>query len=184
MKEEILLLSEEYIKSYGIINDNTDGCYLQPAMVLAQEVGLQEIIGTKLLKKIKKLISTNDINIEEFANYKELLEDYIIPYLLWETTSEIQMPISFKTANSGTVQNTDTNKYASSIEDVEYMKNYYKDKSRFFAKLLTDYLYHNSNTFKEWPGSCKDGLVGGTENYSGIYFVDTCSNHHYDYDKK
>jgi len=58
------------------------------------------------------------------------------------------------------------------------MQEYYKNKARFFAKLLTDYLLRNANKYPEWPGSFKDGVVGLTENYSGVYFRD------YLYDKR
>jgi len=40
MKTNILLISEKMLKSVGLINDNVDTCYLQPSMVLAQEIGL------------------------------------------------------------------------------------------------------------------------------------------------
>jgi len=168
---EVLLINEDVLKSVGLINDNVDGCYLQPAMVLAQEVGLQEIIGTRLLKKIKNLIETDEILLDSNIAYKELLVDYIKNYLIWQTTSEIQVPVSFKTTNSGSVQNQDDKKNGNDIKNVQYLKEYYADKARFFGKLLSDYLCHNSAKYPEYKGSHVDGIVGGeNEDYCGIYF--------------
>lgn len=185
MKTNILLISEKTLKSVGLINDNVDNCYLQPAQVLAQEIGLQEIIGTKLLNKIKNLVQTGEINNEENANYKTLLDDYCTDFLIWQTTAELQIPISMKTANSGSVQNNDDHKNANIIENIQYMKEYYQDKARFFAKRLSDYLLVNANKYPEWPGNFKDGIIGLTENYSGVYFRDSIYDKlHYGYDKK
>ena len=173
---EVLLINEDVMKSQGLINDNVDGCYLQPAMVLAQEVGLQEILGTKLLKKIKEIIKAGEMDEPKNANYKTLLVDYIKNYLIWQTTAEIQVPVSLKTTNSGAIQNFDDKKSGLDIKSVEYLANYYKDRARFFAKLLSDYLCVNASKYPEYKGSTKDGLVGGTEDYCNIYFPDGCNN--------
>jgi len=87
--ENVLLISENILKTYGLINDNIDSCYLMPAMVLAQQIGLQELLGTKLLSKLQTLIKNNDIELEANANYKTLLDSYCIPYLVWQTMAEI-----------------------------------------------------------------------------------------------
>lgn len=169
---EVLLISEKVLKSVGLINDNVDGVYLQPAMVLAQEVGLQEIIGTTLLKKLKKLISNNTINDESNSDYKLLLTDYIKNYLIWETTSEIQVPVSFKTTNSGAIQNQDNQKTGVAIKDVEYLKEYYKDKARFFGKLLSDFLCVNSAKYPEFHKCTPGGVHSHTHDYCNIVFPD------------
>lgn len=174
---EVLLINEDVMKSVGLVNDNVDGCYLQPAMVLSQEVGLQEITGTKLLKKLKQLVKDNDMDKPENENYKTLLVDYIKNYLVWATMAEIQIPVSLKTTNSGTIQNWDDRKNGVDVKSIEYLANYYKDRARFFGKLLSDYLCVNSSKYPEYKGSTKDGIVGGTEDYCNIYFPESgCCN--------
>lgn len=172
---EVLLINEALLKSEGFINDGTDGCYVLPSIVLAQEVGLQEIIGTKLLKKIKKLIKDGQMDDPANENYKTLLVDYIKDYLIWATMSEIQIPVSLKTTNSGVIQNWDDKKNAVDLKSIEYLVNYYKDRARFFGKLLADYLCTNASKYPEYNGSTKDGIVGGTEDYCNIYFPDSCN---------
>lgn len=167
---EILLINEDVLKSVGLINDNVDGVYVLPSIVLAQEVGLQELIGTKLLKKIKKLVSDGTIRDDANAKYKLLLEDYIKNYLIWQATSEIQIPVSFKTTNSGVVQNQDDKKNGVDIKDVQYLKEYYADKARFFSRMLTSYLCHNASDYPEYKGTCKDGIVADDDNYCNIVF--------------
>nr|DAO33999.1 MAG TPA: hypothetical protein [Bacteriophage sp.] len=52
----VLLISEDYIKSESNLDNNVSGKYLQSAIKLAQDIELQSLIGTKLLEKIQKLV--------------------------------------------------------------------------------------------------------------------------------
>lgn len=179
---EILLINENVMKSVGLINDNVDSCYLQPAMVLAQEVSLQQLIGTKLLKKIKSLISDGTIDEPDNNKYKVLLVDYIKNYLIWQTTSEIQIPVNYKITNSGVIQNEDERKAGVDMKNVQYLKEYYASKALFFGKLLTDYLCKNSGLYPEYRGSSVDGIVADDDDYAHIYFPGiTNKRHNYGY---
>lgn len=54
--KNVLLISEDYIKSESNLDNNVSGKYLQSAIKLAQDIELQSLIGTKLLEKIQKLV--------------------------------------------------------------------------------------------------------------------------------
>lgn len=162
-----LLISEKLLKSVTLINDNIDGYLLQPAMVAAQEINLQNIIGTKLLNKLKQLVYDGEIYDNE--DYQTLLDQYIVPFLCWDTLAEVQIPLNYKVVNSGIVQNSDERKTPVSLKDLNYIVEYYKEKSKFFSKRLTDYLTHNSSTYPEYRYySC--GQVNAKDSqYCNIY---------------
>jgi hypothetical protein len=50
----VLLISEDYIKSESNLDNNVSGKYLQSAIKLAQDIELQSLIGTKLLEALQK----------------------------------------------------------------------------------------------------------------------------------
>ena len=62
---DVLLISESYIKSVTNVSDNIAGDYLLPAIKLAQDVDLESTIGTQLLEQIQQLIYNNDISNQE-----------------------------------------------------------------------------------------------------------------------
>lgn len=72
--EEILFSSENFIKSVSNISDNLSGKYILPALREAQEIDLREILGDRLLRKIKDLVADNYINTEPFIDYKTLVD--------------------------------------------------------------------------------------------------------------
>ena len=55
--EEILLSSENFIKSVTNISDNVNGKYILPALREAQEIDLKGIIGSSLLETLKILVA-------------------------------------------------------------------------------------------------------------------------------
>ena len=77
----ILLISEQTLKADSLINDNVDNQYILPAITLAQDTGLQPLIGTKLFQKLQKLVNDSEIGLAANAIYKTLLDDYVTP--LW-----------------------------------------------------------------------------------------------------
>ena len=166
-----LLISEKTLKSMGVINDNVGSEYILPAITLAQEVNLQQLIGTKLLKKLCLLVKNG--SIVTVTDYKTLLDEYVTPYLLWSTTSEIQIPLSLKTTNSGSIQTNDSNRTAVQRKDVNYMADYYANKAKYFGKLLTDFLNTNMNKYPEYmrTDSMAD-VLASPESYCDIYLGD------------
>ena len=124
------LISEDYIKSESTIDNNVSGKYIQQAIKLAQDIALQEIIGTKLYNYIQDNIDTLE------SPYIELVEEYIQPYLLYKVLSEIIIPITYKISNFGLVNTNDENESVS--EQVDKLKTYYDNKANVYKKRLQD----------------------------------------------
>lgn len=59
---EVLLTSEEFVKSISNISDNLAGKYMLPAIREAQEINLREILGDALTDKLKKIVELGQTN--------------------------------------------------------------------------------------------------------------------------
>lgn len=166
---KVLLISEQYIKTNSIINNNVDGMYLCPAIETAQDMGLQPLIGTKLYNKIMDLVE--DSSISGATDYKLLLDEYILPYLLNKVTADIQLPLSFKMRNQGVIQQTGENTYIPSMKDVQYMVQHYQNQADFYGNRMTDYLRANRSKYPEYCSidSCADMPSNGGAYNTGIY---------------
>ena len=80
----VILISETKIKSEGLLASNVSGELILSSIKIAQDQGLQPIIGTKLYKKILTLVEDGYIDDVGYEDYKNLLDDYITPYLLYK----------------------------------------------------------------------------------------------------
>lgn len=146
---DILLTSEDDIKTYSGINDNVSGEYLLPAIIMAQRCGLESIIGTALVNRLQELIGTNNIVKPEYELYKTLLDEYVSDYLIYQSIAELIPSISFKINNVGAARTDEEKTSSVSFNEVFKLKDYYEDKANYFAHRMQKYLVDNYNKFPE-----------------------------------
>ena len=146
---DVLLISESYIKSVTNISDNIANDYLLPSIKLAQDVDLESTIGTQLLEKLQELIYNNDISNQENSNYKLLLDKYIQPYLAYSTIKHLTPTVAYKLANQGILRTEDEKSYNITSNEVDKVMDYYSHISNTFKKRLQLFLIANYNSFPE-----------------------------------
>lgn len=100
----IYLISEKELRQASMIDDNVDSTFLTYSIMQAQETGLQEVIGSELYESILKQVEEHTFLNDD---YKTLLDKYIQPYLVNETTSQIVIPLQYKIRNAGIVIGND-----------------------------------------------------------------------------
>ena len=146
---DVLLVSEDYIKSTTNVSDNIAGDYLLPAIKLAQDIDLESTIGTQLLQKLQKLVYDNDISNEENSMYKLLLDNYIQPYLAYCTIKHLAPTVAYKLVNQGVVRTEDEKSYNVTSNEVDKVADYYNHLSNFYKKRLQMFLISKYNSFTE-----------------------------------
>lgn len=99
----ILLISEDYVKSNSNIDDNLWSKMLVPAIREAQEMGLQPILGTSLYKKILDMVETGSVKETANSAYKNLLDVYVQPFLLYQVMVNVIPIIGTKLSNMGVI---------------------------------------------------------------------------------
>lgn len=148
MATEILLSSENFVKSITNVSDNLAGKYILPALREAQEVGLKSIIGEELLDKLKALVADKSISSHENISYKYLL-DRCQYYLAYMTIVEIAFKTSYKIGNAGVVKATDENMQVASHDEIIAQKEYYQSKADYYCLALQNYLLDHRADFPE-----------------------------------
>lgn len=139
----ILLISEDFIKTNSGLNENVWGSYLTPAIRDAQDMGLQSIIGTSLYKSIMEEIDNNTLTEDN----KYLLDEYIQIYLMYQTISDLVPIIGVKLTNLGVVVSNDEHLTNLTQGDRELVQNFYKNKADFYAKRLQEFLLNNKEAY-------------------------------------
>lgn len=145
----ILLVSEDYIKSNSPISNNLDDKYLLPSIAYMQRSNLEETIGSQLLRKLQELVGEYTIDDEENEHYKILLDDYVQDYLMYLAIADVTVSTSFKINNFGVNRSEDEKVYSASYSEVMQMKNYLLEKANYCRYRLQRYLIANYANFKE-----------------------------------
>lgn len=166
----IYLISEEMLKSEGLIDDNLFGGYLKPAIKLAQDKGLQILIGSALYETICNMVADNSIKDQSNIKYKFLLDEYIIPYLMFQTLAECAVPISWKFKNQGLIEANTEWTTRPMMKDFQYIVQKYENDAVFYGARLTDYLAANSTDYPEYREQICGKLPANDRQYkTGLY---------------
>lgn len=145
----ILLISEDYIKTHSNLNENVWGEYLTPAIREAQDIGLQQIIGSCLYNSILSKVADGSITGETETAYKTLLDDYIQPYLMYQVITDLVPIIGVKLANIGVVISNDDRIVNLGEAERNRLGTYYKYRADFYCGRLQKFLITNKVLFNE-----------------------------------
>ena len=167
----ILLISEDTLKTYSHLNDNVFGKSLTPAIITAQDIYLQKFLGSCLYKKVLELVKSGEIRNENYVMYKELLDDYIANFLIYQTLANLIPEISTKITNMGLVTSNDEHVQNVTQGERDLVMGQYQKYADAYCKMMQDFLKENRDSFPELnccgspnlDSSAETGLwLGGT----------------------
>lgn len=144
----ILLVSEDFVRSQCVIDDNLSGKYLLPAIREAQEIELQEIVGSALLTKLKELVAAKMVGEEGNELYADLLA-LVGFYLAYQAAARLPMKVSYKVANKGVVKTSDEKVTNATYSEVIAASNYNQAIADSHAHRVQLYLWNNRTKFPE-----------------------------------
>lgn len=144
--KKIMLVSPEAVKAGSYVNFNVDDGVVGTSIREGQQIHLQSVIGSNLLYRLQQLVYNKkeglEDDIDDDANwvYKELLDDYVQPYLVNKVQALICVPVSFKVRNLGVVRTKDTNVDGPTLREVMAVQNRYNTMAAKYATYLSKYL--------------------------------------------
>lgn len=145
----VLLVSENHIKSISPLSDNLAGKYLLPSIKSVQDIQLSLTIGNCLLSALQEMVAEGTIEDTGNTQYKELLDNYIQPYLTYQVLSETTDIVSNKIVNAGVVQTDDEHVYNSIRADRNDLKLYFLRLADSYKRIMQTFLLNNLKAFPE-----------------------------------
>ena len=94
-----LFITTKDIKRYSIMNGNVDNDKFIQYIEIAQEIHIQNYLGTKLYEKIEDLIIAGTLDAN--PTYKTLLETYIKPMTIHWAQVEFLPYAAYTISNGG-----------------------------------------------------------------------------------
>lgn len=146
---DVLLISEDYVKSNSNVDDNLWGKFLLPAIREAQEMGLQAVIGGNLYDAICSMVADGTIQEDDNFDYKYLLDKHIQPYLLYQVMVNVIPVIGTKISNMGAMTTDDEKARNVSKTERDDLETYYQYRADFYVKRMQEYLCKNRMIYPE-----------------------------------
>lgn len=145
MANNVLLISEKQIKEKSILEINIDSKILNRTIIDVQELQLKSILGTDLYNSvIDSVASAANTSYVIPDNIKELLKDYITPFLIYAVIVDIIISNNYKLTNKGVLKLNDNNASNLTSDELEYQKNYADNKANAYKQRLIQYLSDNN----------------------------------------
>ena len=148
MNNNILLVSENKVRSHSNISTNVQSHYVIPAIKEAQ-LQYELCVGTKLYNKIIELVESGDISLDENKVFKDLLDNSQY-FLIYQSIVYLTDIVSVKIDNMGIVQANDEHVQNVSINDSNKIKNMYQNKADRYLKRLEMFIYENWKDYKDY----------------------------------
>lgn len=180
MANYAFFISETYLKNNSPLGANVDIKEIYPFAKTAEDINIQEAIGTALFDRLIEGLtaSPNDITANETILLKKIRSA-----MVWWTCYEAMPFLWVKLRNIGLVKQSGDNLETLSDAELEKLENRIKNKATFYTNRLKDYLCENSNLFSEYNDgcwNCGDMSADGTKKNSTDLFFDRNTN---DYDE-
>lgn len=163
---KVLFLSVEYLRDNTVINGNVDSEILEPFILLAQNVHIETIVGTKLYNNIIEEIIADTLS----ADNQTLLDDYLQPALLQWSLYESLPFINYKLTNKAISTKNSDNSDAVELDELHYLRTTVRDVAEYMSERATKFLKTNESTYPLYllNSECDEIRPNKTNYFSGI----------------
>ena len=155
----VLLISEQRLKDNTPINESVDSSELRFSIQMAQNIFVQETLGTNLYNYMLDLVLTDGILDPINIDYKILLDQFISPMLIQYSYYIALDNFWVKFVNVGLQQMRSEQGTPLDIRGLTYLKNNARDNAQFLDNLLRRHLVFNNWKYPQYTLTTNNGQL-------------------------
>jgi len=141
-----LFISRTDLVKNSIIDGNVDTDKFIQYIKIAQDIHIQNYLGTKLYQKIENDILNSTLS----GVYLSLVTTYVQPMLIhWAMVD--YLPFSaYQVKNGGVFKHKSENSETVNKDEVDFLVHKERDIAEYYTRRFVDYMCDNSNLFPEY----------------------------------
>lgn len=159
----VLFISPTELKQSSLIDGQVDNDKILFIIESAQDMHIQNILGTNLYRKLSALKLSGDIDLPANEAYKTLLEEYIKKVLIWSAQKDYVALAAFQISNGGVFKHLSENSQSVTLEDIQWVMSQVQTKADFYQRRFLDYICGNSSDYPEYSQLADDGMAPDQE---------------------
>lgn len=159
---EALLITRQDLVKFTATNGNVDTDNFIQWIKVAQDIHLQNYLGTQLLNKIKTDILASTLT----GNYQTLVESYCKPVLIHWAMVEYLPFAAYTIANKGIFKHSSENAVNIEKAELDLLIDKERQIAQHYTERLIDYLCFNNNLFPEYNQNSNGDMYPDTNNYN------------------
>lgn len=167
MSYTALLVSEQRMKQWTSLDNNVRVEEITPSIIDAQNVYIQQTLGTPQFNRLKEGIVNNDLTADELT----LLNEYTAAPLMQYALYLILPNIKYKIVEKGLLNGTSEETSATTLDELKYMRQSTLDLAQFYDTRLKEYLCQNYTLYPLYTNpTILDGMQPdrSTSYFSGL----------------
>lgn len=159
---EALLITRQDLVKFTATNGNVDTDNFIQWIKVAQDIHLQNYLGTQLLNKLKTDIIASTLT----GNYQTLVETFCKPVLIHWAMVEYLPFAAYTIANKGIFKHTSENANTIEKAELDLLIDKQRQIAQHYTERMIDYLCFNNNLFPEYNQNSNGDMFPDTNNYN------------------
>ena len=154
-----LFINRTDLVKNSILDGNVDTDKFIQFIKVAQQIDIQNLLGTDLYNKISADIIAGTLS----GNYLTLVNTYVQPTLIWFAQMNYIPFAAYQIKNGGVFKHSsETAQNVDKIE-VDYLVGKAREYANYYSTRLVDYLCFNDNLFPEYNSNSDDDIYPDTD---------------------
>jgi hypothetical protein len=143
---KVLLISNKDLVKFTALNGSIDPDKTIHFISIAQDIYLQQYLGSKLLTKLLTDTASNTLT----TDYSDLINIYLKPMLIHFSAVEMYPFIAYSISNKGVYKHSAENSEVVSKNEVDYLVEKERVIAENYAQRFLDYMQFNYTLFPEY----------------------------------
>ena len=163
----VLLVSEQRMKQWTNLDNNIRIDILTPSILQAQDLYIQDTLGTPFYKRLKEGVVANDLTLNESA----FLKDYVGPCLMQYALYMLMPSLKYKMVEKGILNGTSEETQPTTLDEMKWLQQNTLNTAEFYNKRMLEYLQDNPGMFTLYTNpTANDGMNPNKRNpyFSGL----------------
>ncbi len=149
MSKAIFITAND-LKRYTVLSGNVDNDKFMQFIEIAQDIHIQNYLGTDLYEKIQSLIIAGTIDEVVNAKYKTLLTTYIKPMTVHWAMVEFLPYATYTVANGGVYKHTAETSQSVDKNEIDFLIEKQRNTADHYTRRFIDFMCFNSANYPEY----------------------------------
>jgi len=153
----VLFIDRTDLVRNSILDGNVDTDKFIFFIKTAQEIHIQNYLSTKMYDALTAAIVAG-IDLPENARWKSLLDEYVVPMLIWFTQVDYIPFASYQIRNGGMFKHRSENADTVSKDEVDYLVEKARTNAEWYSRRFIDFMAFNQTLYPEYTSNSNDDI--------------------------
>ena len=161
-----LFITQSDLKNNSIVDGSVDPDKFIQFVKIAQEIHIQNFLGTRLYERLINYIETNN-NPQDTDPEKILLDEHVKNMTIFWSLVEYTPFASYQITNKAVLRHSSETAENVSKSDVDFLVKKYRDIAQYYTDRFVDFIIYNQTTYPEYNTNSEDDRYPSRDSYFG-----------------